>query len=65
MIHLRKNRFPIGTYNKLKDKDIGPFCILEKYGDDAFKIELPSNMHIHLVFNVANLKQPDEFQLAS
>lgn len=67
MIHLRKNRFPTGTYNKLKDKQIRPFPILEKYGDNAFKIGLPLDIHIHPVFNVADLKPyhaPDSFRLA-
>ena len=44
MVHLRKNRFPAGTYNKLKDKQIGPFRIIEKYGDNAFKVKFPPNM---------------------
>ena len=67
MVHLRKNRLSTGTYNKLKDKQIGPFRIIEKYGDNAFKIELPPDMHIHSVFNIADLKPyhaPDDFQLA-
>ena len=43
MIHLRKNRFPVGTYNKLKDRQLDPFKNLEKYGDNIFRIELPSD----------------------
>ena len=68
MVHLRKSRFPTGTYNKLKDKQIDPFRILEKYGDNAFKIELSSDIHIHPVFNIADLKSYyvlDDFQLAN
>ena len=68
MIHLRKNRFPIGTYNKLKDRQLRPFRIIKKIGDNAYKIKLPPDLHIHLVFNVADLKQyyaSDDFNLAT
>ena len=67
MVHLKNSRFPTGTYKKLKDRQIGPFPILEKYGDNAFKIDLPPDIHIHPVFNVADLKPyhaPDNFTLA-
>lgn len=64
MIHLCKTRFPTGTYNKLKDRQLGPFEVLQKYGTNAYHIELPSNQHINLVFNVTDLKPyfaPDDF----
>ncbi|TYK17871.1 wall-associated receptor kinase 5-like [Cucumis melo var. makuwa] len=67
MVHRKKSRFPSGTYNKLKYRQIGPVRILEKYGENAFKVELPPDMNIHPVFNVADLKPyyaPDEFKLA-
>ena len=67
MIHLKKNWFPKGTYNKLKDIQLGSCKILAKYGDNAYRIELPDDLHINLVFNIADLKPqyaPDEFQSA-
>ncbi|TYK26823.1 serine/threonine-protein kinase TIO-like [Cucumis melo var. makuwa] len=68
IIHLQKNRFLAGTYNKLKDKQLGPFRPLEKFEDNAFKIELPVDLHIHPAFNVADLKlyyAPNDFKLAN
>ena len=46
-----ENRFPTGNYNKLKDRQIDPFLILEKYEDNAFKIDLPSNIRIHPIMH--------------
>ena len=35
IVHLCKNRFPTGMYNKLKDKKIGDFSVFQKIGDNA------------------------------
>ncbi|RVW34414.1 hypothetical protein CK203_081418 [Vitis vinifera] len=35
IVHLCKNHFPTGMYNKLKDKKIGDFSVFQKIGDNA------------------------------
>jgi hypothetical protein len=55
LAHLRKERFPRGTYNKLKMKKIGPCRIIRKFGANAYEIELPDGIRISPIFNISDL----------
>ena len=57
MVLLSTKNIGLQGTNKLMPKYIGPFKIIGKIGELAYKLELPSNMRIHNVFHVAKLKQ--------
>ncbi|GJW29910.1 hypothetical protein Tco_0046785 [Tanacetum coccineum] len=54
-IHLRKERFSAGRFGKLKPRGDGPFRVLKKINDNAYKIELPGHYIVSTTFNVAYL----------
>ena len=54
-IYLRKDRFPTLRQSKLKPRADGPFRVLEKINDNAYRIELPGTYGVHDVFNVSDL----------
>jgi hypothetical protein len=55
LAHLRKERFPKGTYNKLKMKKIRPCKVLKEFGVNDYDIELPDGIRISLIFNISDL----------
>jgi hypothetical protein len=55
LAHMRKERFPRGTYNKLKMKNIGPSRVIKKFGANAYEIELPDGIGISPIFKISDL----------
>jgi len=55
LAHLRKEWFPKGAYNTLKFKKIGPCKILRKFSANTYEIQLPADIGMSPIFNVANL----------
>jgi hypothetical protein len=66
-LHLRKNRFPELRKSKFMSRAAGPYKILEKINDNAYKLELPPKFRVSPTFNIAYLKpylgEEDELEL--
>ncbi|TXG53757.1 hypothetical protein EZV62_019013 [Acer yangbiense] len=50
-----KDHFPKGKYGKLKPRADGPFKVLQRIGENAYKIELQESYGVSPTFNVADL----------
>jgi len=55
-IHLRKERFPAKRKTKLMPRADGPFEVLERINDNAYKVNLPGDYGVSATFNVADLQ---------
>ncbi len=55
-LHLHKDRFPDLRKSKLMPRADGPFKVLEKINDNAYKLELPADFGVSPTFNIADLK---------
>jgi hypothetical protein len=54
-LHLRKERFLDMRKSKLMPRDAGPYKIIEKINDNAYKLELPPEFGVSPTFNIADL----------
>ena len=56
MVHLRRECFPVGTYNKLKMKKFRLCKIVKRHDfSNSYEVELPTDLNNSLVFNISNL----------
>jgi hypothetical protein len=55
-LHLRKDRFPNERKSKLLPRADGPFKVLERYNNNAYKIDIPRDKYsVSDIFNVKDL----------
>jgi hypothetical protein len=55
-LHLRKERFSKLRKSKIMSRAAGPFKILAKINDNAYKLELPPEFGVSPTFNISNLR---------
>jgi hypothetical protein len=52
---LTKDRFPVGEYNKLAARKIGPIEVVKKINPNAYQLKLSSHIKTSDVFNIKHL----------
>ena len=52
---MRKERFPVQRRSKLLPRGDGPFQVLERINDNAYKLDLPGEYNVSATFNVTDL----------
>ncbi|KAL4348378.1 hypothetical protein GQ457_17G008670 [Hibiscus cannabinus] len=59
-VHFWKERFPAQRRSKLLPRGDGPFQVLEKVNENAYKIDLQGNFNVSATFNVSDLSLYDD-----
>ena len=58
-LHMRKERFRAKRRSKLLPRGDGPFQVLERINDNAYKLDLPGEYNVSATFNVTDLSPFD------
>ncbi|KAK6128555.1 hypothetical protein DH2020_037699 [Rehmannia glutinosa] len=58
-VHMRPEHFSAHRKSKLQPRGDGPFQVLERINDNAYKIDLPGDYGVSASFNVADLSPFD------
>ena len=58
-VHMRKEIFPVRRQSKLHPRGDGPFQVLARINDNAYKLYLPGEYNISATFNVSDLSPFD------
>ena len=58
-VHMRKERFPEKRRSKLMPRGDGPYQIIERINDNAYKVDLPGEYGVSATFNVFDLSSFD------
>ncbi|KAL5570195.1 hypothetical protein UlMin_026770 [Ulmus minor] len=56
---MRKERFPEQRRSKLQPRGDGPFQVLARINDNAYKLDLPGEYNVSATFNVTDLSPFD------
>ena len=54
-VHFRKERFSNQRKSKLHARGDGPFHVIERINDNAYRLDLPGDYNVSATFNVADL----------
>ena len=54
-IHLSKDRFPNKKSQKLSPRADGPFRVLDRINNNAYRLELPGDYGVSATFNISDL----------
>jgi len=58
-LHMRKERFSAQRRSKLLPRGDGPFQVLDRINDNAYKLDLPGEYNVSATFNVSDLSPFD------